>query len=58
MNRFEILHELSLEQLANCLALYEPCNICEYRSTTNCESITHKKESCAKGIMEWLRKEL
>ena len=58
MNRYEILHELSLEQLSNCLALYKPCNICEFSGTNKCESITHKTESCAKGIVEWLRKEL
>lgn len=58
MNRFEILHKLSLEQLGSCLALYKPCNICEYNGKNKCESITHNGSSCVKGIIEWLRKEI
>ena len=30
MNRYDILHELTLEQLAEILGKYKLCNICKY----------------------------
>ena len=48
---------MSKEELAKFLAEYELCNICEYQATTLCQSISHKKENCTKGILLFLERE-
>ena len=46
----------NLEGIASFLALYRPCNICEYQSTNKCESITHEQNYCTEGIKIFLEK--
>lgn len=55
MNRYDILHELTLEQLAEVLGKYKNCNMCEYQGKSQCKSIIHNEIKCIEGIELWLR---
>lgn len=57
MNRYEILHTLTLEQLAKVLGEYKLCNICKYQSDNKCLSISHKESNCYEGIKLFLKEE-
>ena len=57
MNKYSKIINITKEELAQFLAEYELCNICEYQATTLCQSISHKKENCTKGILLFLERE-
>ena len=56
-NNYNKIINISKEELAKFLAVYQLCNICEYQATTLCQSISHKKENCTKGILLFLERE-
>lgn len=57
MNNYNKIINNDINELAKFLAVYQLCNICEYQATTLCQSISHKKENCTKGILLFLEKE-
>ena len=57
MNNYSKIINNDINELAKFLAVYQLCNICEYQATTLCQSISHKKENCTKGILLFLEKE-
>ena len=57
MNNYDKIINMSKEELAEYLATYKICNLCEYQATTLCQSISHKKENCTKGILLFLERE-
>lgn len=57
MNNYDKIINMSKEELAEYLAEYKVCNICEYQFTALCQSISHKQENCKKGILLSLNKE-
>ena len=56
-NNYSKMINMNKEELAKFLAVYELCNICEYQATTLCQSISHKKDNCTKGILLFLERE-
>ena len=54
MNNYNKIINNDINELAKFLAVYQLCNICEYQATTLCQSISHKKENCTKGILLFL----
>ena len=56
-NNYSKIINMNKEELAKFLSVYQLCNICEYQATTLCQSISHKKENCTKGILLFLEKE-
>ena len=56
-NNYSKIINISKEELAKFLSVYQLCNICEYQATTLCQSISHKKENCTKGILLFLERE-
>ena len=56
-NNYSKIINMSKEELAKFLAVYQLCNICEYQATTLCQSISHKKENCTKGMLLFLERE-
>ncbi len=57
MNRYDVLHTLTLEQLAKVLGEYKLCNICKYQADNKCLSISHKESNCYEGIELFLKEE-
>ena len=57
MNNYSKIINNDINELAKFLAVYQLCNICEYQATTFCQSISHKKENCTKGILLFLERE-
>ena len=57
MNNYDKIINMTEEELAEYLAEYKLCNLCEYQATTSCHSISHKSENCIKGILLSLNKE-
>ena len=57
MNNYSKIINNDINELAKFLAVYQLCNICEYQATTLCQSISHKKENCTKGILLFLEME-
>ena len=57
MNNYSKIINNDINELAKFLAVYQLCNICEYQATTLCQSISHKKENCTKGILLFLERE-
>ena len=57
MNNYSKIINNDINELAKFLAVYQLCNICEYQTTTLCQSISHKKENCTKGILLFLERE-
>lgn len=57
MNNYDKIINMSKEELAEYLATYKTCNLCEYQATTSCQSISHKLQNCKKGILSFLNKE-
>ena len=56
-NNYSKIINMNKEELAKFLSVYQLCNICEYQTTTLCQSISHKKENCTKGILLFLERE-
>ena len=56
MNNYSKIINMNKEELAKFLSVYQLCNICEYQATTFCQSISHKKENCTKGILLFLER--
>ena len=54
MNNYDKIINMSKEGLAKYLAKYKVCNLCEHQATILCQSISHKKENCIKGILLFL----
>ena len=57
MNNYSKIINNDINELAKFLAVYQLCNICEYQATTLCQSISHKKENCTKGMLLFLERE-
>ena len=56
-NNYSKIINMNKEELAKFLSVYQLCNICEYQATTLCQSISHKKENCTKGMLLFLERE-
>ena len=54
MNNYDKIINMTEEELAEYLAEYKLCNLCEHQATILCQSISHKKENCIKGILLFL----
>lgn len=56
-NNYNKIINMSKEELAEYLAEYKLCNVCEYQARTLCQSISHKQENCVEGILLFLNRE-
>ena len=56
-NNYNKIINISKEELAKFLSVYQLCNICEYQARTLCQGISHKKENCTKGMLLFLERE-